>query len=75
MSENKPSGGTATVLSIVVVAFSILWVLVRPDLWVWALGFVVITITMLKLSHKAGVRQGRESLINAEPFPQDKEQS
>ena len=73
MSEKRTSGGAATVLSIVVVALSILWVLVRPDLWAWALGFAVITTTILTLAHNAGVRQGRESLMSAEPFPQDKE--
>ena len=36
------SGGNAGTLPIVVVALSILWVLIRPDLWPWALGFAVI---------------------------------
>ena len=62
-----------TVLTIVVVAISILWALVRPDLWAWAFGFAVITITMLTLAHNAGVRQGRECAMSAEPLPQDKE--
>ena len=74
MGEKRTSGGTAAVLSIVVVALSILWVLIRPDLWAWALGFAVITITMLTLAHNAGVRQGRESAMSAEPVPQDKEE-
>ena len=73
MGEKRTSDGTASVLSIVVVALSILWVLVRPDLWAWALGFSVITITMLTLAHNAGVRQGLESAMNAQPVPQDKE--
>ncbi len=73
MGERRTCGGTASVLSIVVVALSILWVLVRPDLWAWALGFAVIAITMLTLAHNAGVRQGHESAMSAEPFPQDKE--
>ena len=54
MGERRTSGGTVTVLSIVVFALSILWVLVRPDLWAWGLGFAVITITMLTLAHNAG---------------------
>jgi len=58
MGERKTSGGAASVLLIVVVALSILWVLVRPDLWVWALGFAVITTTMLVLAHNEGVKQG-----------------
>lgn len=73
MGEKRTSGGTAAVLSIVVVSLSILWMLIRPDLWAWALGFAVITITMLTLAHNAGVRQGREGAISAEPVPQNKE--
>ena len=73
MGERRTSGGTVSVLSIVVVALSILWVLVRPDLWAWGLGFAVITITMLTLAHNAGVRKGRESAMSVEPVPQDKE--
>ncbi len=73
MSEKRTSGGATTVQSIVVVALSILWVLIRPDLWVWALGIAVITITMLKVAHKAGVRQGLENAMNTQPVPQDKE--
>lgn len=74
MGEKRTSGGTASVLTIAVVALSILWVLVRPDLWAWALGFSVITITILTLAHNAGVRQGLESAMNAQAVPQDKEQ-
>ncbi len=59
--------------SIIVVALSILWVLVRPDLWAWALGFAVFTITMLALAHNAGARQGRESAMSAQQVPEDKE--
>lgn len=73
MGEKRTSGGTAAVLSSIVVAISILWVFIRPDFWAWALGFAVITITMLTLAHNAGVRQGRESAMSAEPVPQDKE--
>jgi hypothetical protein len=73
MGERRSSVGTVTVLTIVVVAISILWALVRPDLWAWAFGFAVITITMLTLAHNAGVRQGRECAMSAEPLPQDKE--
>ena len=75
MGEKRTSGGTAAMLPIVVVALSILWVLIRPDLWAWALGFAVITITMLTLAHNAGMRQGRESAMSAEPIPQDKEKA
>ena len=75
MGEKRTSGGTAAVLSIVVVALSILWVLIRPDLWAWAFGFAVITITLLMLAHNAGIRQGRESAMSAEPIPQDKEKA
>ena len=67
MSEKKTSGGPASVLLIVVVALSILWVLVRPDLWVWALGFAVITTTMLVLAHNDGVRQGFEGAKRTQP--------
>ena len=73
MGEKRTSGGNAGTLPIVVVALSILWVLIRPDLWAWALGFAVITISMLTLAHNAGMRQGRESAMSAEPIPQDKE--
>ena len=73
MGERRTSGGTVSVLSIVVVALSILCVLVRPDLWAWGLGFAVITITMLTLAHNAGVRKGRESAMSAVPVPQGKE--
>lgn len=73
MGERRTSGGAASVLSIIVVALSILWVFVRPDLWAWALGFAVITITILALAHNAGVRQGRESAMSAQPVPEDKE--
>jgi hypothetical protein len=75
MGEKQTSGGTADVLPIVVVALSILWVLIRPDLWAWALGFAVITITMLRLAHNAGMRQGHESAISAESIPQVKEKA
>lgn len=70
MGDKRTSSGTATMQPIVVVALSILWVLIRPDLWAWALGFAVITITMLTLAFNAGKRQGRESAISAEPIPQ-----
>ena len=73
MGEKRTSSGTAAVLSIVVVALSTFWVLIRPDLWAWALGFAVITITMLTLAHNAGVRQGYESAMSANSVPQDKE--
>jgi len=73
MGEKRTSGGTASVLSIVVVALSILWVLARPDLWAWALGFAVITLTMLRLAHNAGVKQGLESAMTPQRVPQDKE--
>ncbi len=73
MGEKRTSGGTAAVLSIVVVSLSILWVLIRPDLWAWALGFAVITISMLTLAQNAGVRQGREGAVSAESVPQTKE--
>ena len=73
MGERKTSGGTGSVLLIVVVALSILWVLVRPGLWVWALGFAIITITMLVLAHNEGVRQGFESAKSTQAVPEDKE--
>lgn len=72
MGKKRTSGGAASVLLIVVVALSILWVLVRPDLWVWALVFAVITITMLVLAHNEGVRQGFESAKSTQPVPEDK---
>lgn len=75
MGEKRTRGGTAAMLPAVVVALSVLWVLIRPDLWVWALGFAVITITMLTLAHNAGMRQGRESAMSGEPIPQDKEKA
>jgi hypothetical protein len=55
------------VLLIVVVALSILCVIIRPDLWVWALGFAVITITMLMLAHNEGVKQGFEIAKDTQP--------
>ncbi len=61
-------------MPLVVVALSILWVLVRPDLWLWALGFAVITITMLVLAHNEGVRQGFESAKSVQPVPEDTEE-
>lgn len=73
MGEKRTSGGAASVLFIVVAALSILWVLVRPDLWVWALGFAVITITMLRLAHSAGAKQGLESAMTSQRVPQDRE--
>ena len=60
-------------LLMVVVALSILWMFVRPDLWVWALGFAVITITMLVLAHNEGVRQGFESATSKQQVPEVKE--
>ena len=74
MGEERTSGGAVSVLLIVVVALSILWVLVRPDLWVWALGFAAITITMLVLAHNEGVRQGLESAKSTQPVPEVKEE-
>ncbi len=73
MGERRKSGGAASVQLIVVVAISILWVLVRPDLWVWAFGFAVFTITMLALAHKEGVREGFESAKSTQQVPEDKE--
>ena len=73
MIKKRTSGGIATVQLLVVVAILILWLLVRPDLWAWAMGFAVITITMLRLAHNVGVRQGFESAMSAQPVPQDKE--
>ena len=61
-------------LKFIVVAISILWVLIRPDLWVWALCFAVFTIIMLALARNAGVRHGRESMKSAEPSLLDKDQ-
>lgn len=75
MGEKRTSGGTASVLTIAVVALSILWVLVRPDLWGWVLCFTVITITILTLAHNAGVRQGLESAMSVQPVPKDKVES
>lgn len=72
MGEERTSGGIASVLVIAVLTLSTFWVLVRPDLWAWALGFAVITLIMLKMSHNAGVRQGLESAMKAQPVPQDK---
>lgn len=73
MGENRTSSGTAAVPSIVVVALSILWALVRPDLWAWALGIAIIAITMLKLTYNSGVRHGRKSTMSVKTVPQDKE--
>ncbi len=73
MSKKRKSGGNVAILSIVVVAFSILWMIVRHDLWAWALVFAVVTITILTQAHIAGVRQGRESAKSAEPVPQDQD--
>jgi hypothetical protein len=73
VSEKRSSGGTSTVPIFIIVAISIVWVLVRPDLWVWALCFAVFTIIMLAHAHNAGMRQGRESLKSSEPFSQDKD--
>ena len=74
MGEKRTSGGAVSVLLIVVVALSILWMLVRPDLWVWALGFAAITITMLVLAHNKGVRQGFESAKSTQPVREDKDE-
>lgn len=75
MDEKRTSGGNAGALPVVVVALSVLWVLIRPDLWAWALGVAVIAITMLTLAHKAGERLGRESAMSAEPMLRDKEKA
>ena len=74
MGEKRKSCGAASVLLIVVVALSILWMLVRPDLWVWALGFAAITITILVLAHNEGVRQGFESAKSTQPVPEVKDE-
>ena len=75
MGEKRTSGGTEAVLSIFVVALSTFWGLIRPDLWTWALGFAVITITMLTLAHNAGVMQGHKSEMTANSVAQDKEKA
>ena len=72
MGEGRMSGRAAPVLLIFVVALSILWVLARPDLWVWALGFAAFTITMLVLAHNEGVRQGFASANSTQPATEDK---
>ena len=74
MGEKRTCGGAASALLIVVVALSILWVLVRPDLWVWALAFAVITITMFVLAHNEGVSQGYESIKSTQPVLEDKDE-
>lgn len=74
MGEQKASRGAASVVLIVVVALSILWVLVRPDLWVWALGFAVITTTMLVMAHNEGVKQGFEIAKSTQPVTEDNEE-
>jgi hypothetical protein len=62
-------------LPIVVVALSAVWVLFRPDLWPWAVCFAALTITLLRLAHSAGLRQGRESALNAQPIRQESEKN
>jgi len=57
----------------IILALAVIWVVVRPDLWPWALGFVVVCTTMVKLAHKNGVKQGLEGAISMNSDSQGKQ--
>ncbi len=52
---------------------AILWGVVRPDMWAWALGYGFATITLLSLAHNSGVRKGNKSAISTELSQQDED--
>lgn len=72
MVEQRTIVGNLSVLFLAVLAISIICVFLRPDLWVWALGFTIVTIILLVLAHDVGVTKGIESVKRTQAAQEDK---